>query len=61
MRFSADGTKIAAGSHSCVKVFDVGTFRQLYVCRKVRNGGELGERGGKGVREGVFHRVVEGT
>lgn len=61
MRFSADGTKIAAGSHSCVKVFDVGTFRQLYVCRKVRNRGELGERGGKGVREGVFHRVVEGT
>lgn len=35
MRFSTDGTKIAAGSHSCVKVFDVSTFRQLYMCRKV--------------------------
>lgn len=35
MRFSTDGTKIAAGSHSCVKVFDVNTFKQLYVCRKV--------------------------
>lgn len=36
MRFSTDGTKVAAGCHSCVKVFDVFTFRQLYVCRKVR-------------------------
>lgn len=35
VRFSTDGTKIAAGSHSCVKVFDVTTFKQLYVCRKV--------------------------
>lgn len=35
VRFSTDGTKIAAGSHSCVKVFDVKTFKQLYVCRKV--------------------------
>ncbi|CAN0317765.1 unnamed protein product, partial [Hapterophycus canaliculatus] len=34
VRFSTDGTKIAAGSHSCVKVFDVNTFKQLYVCRK---------------------------
>lgn len=36
VRFSTDGTKVAAGCHSCVKVFDVFTFRQLYVCRKVR-------------------------
>lgn len=35
VRFSTDGSKIAAGSHSCVKVFDVVTFRQLYVCWKV--------------------------
>ncbi|CAM9849808.1 unnamed protein product, partial [Phaeothamnion confervicola] len=35
VRFSRDGTLVATGSHSCVKVFDVRTWRELFMRRKL--------------------------